>query len=50
MKVIINFCKEVINLATSFNLWYYNLKNNKFKMLVILDGKDVNWTKFNTKL
>ena len=42
MKEITNFCKEVINLAVSFNLEYYDVNNNKFKMLVIVDSKDVN--------
>ena len=42
MGVIINFCKEVINSAVSFNLLYYDVNNNKFKMLVIVDSKDVN--------
>ena len=41
MKVIISFCKEVINLAVSFNLQYYDVNNNKFKMLVIVDSTDV---------
>ena len=42
MKVITNFCKKVINLAVSFNLYYYDVNNNKFNMLVIVDSKDVN--------
>ena len=42
MKVIINFCKEVIISAVSFNLLYYDVNNNKFKMLVIVDSKEVN--------
>ena len=42
MKLIINFCKEVYNLVVSFNLLYYDVNNNKFKMLVIVDSKDVN--------
>ena len=50
MKVIINFCKEVINLVVSFNLWYYDVNNNEFKVLKFLDTKDVNWTKFKTML
>ena len=50
MKVVINFCKEVFNLAVSFNLWYYDVNINKFKILVNVDSKDVNWTKLKIKL
>ena len=39
MKVILSFCKEVINLVVSFNLWYYDVNNNKFKILIIVDIK-----------
>ena len=38
------FCKEVISLVVSFNLWYYDVNNKEFKVFKkILDTKDVNW-------
>ena len=42
MKVVIKFCKDVISLAVIFNLLYFDVNDNKFKMLVIVDNKDVN--------
>ena len=50
MKVIINFCKKVINLAVSFDLYCYDVNNNKFKILVIVDIKTLTEQNFKTKL
>ena len=38
MKVVIKFCKDVISLAVIFNLLYFDVNDNKFKMLVIVDS------------